>query len=99
MAQPAGPLSQRCYSCRMGEIASRDLRNDTRGVLNRVAGGEDVVITVGGQPVAVLMPLRQRPRWVSRAEFVRRFSGRQTDVAVADELAELAPDTTDDLPL
>jgi prevent-host-death family protein len=83
----------------MGEIASRELRNDTRGVLNRVAGGEDVVITVGGKPVAVLVPLRQRPRWVARAEFARRFSGRQADAGLAGDLAELAPDTNDDLPL
>jgi prevent-host-death family protein len=83
----------------MAEVASRELRNDTRGVLRRVAGGEDVVITVAGQPVAVLSPLRRRHRWVSRAEFVQRFSGRQADPGLAAELAGLAPDNTDDLPL
>jgi prevent-host-death family protein len=83
----------------MSEVASRELRNDTRGVLRRVANGEDVVITVGGQPAAVLRPFRHRPRWVSRAEFVQRFSGRQADSGLAAELAELAPDNTDDLPL
>jgi prevent-host-death family protein len=83
----------------MTEVASRDLRNDTRGVLRRVADGEDIVITVAGQPVAMLSPLRQRSRWVSRADFVRRFADRQADPGLAGELAELAPDTTDDLPL
>ena len=58
----------------MAEIASRELRNDTRGVLRRVAEGEDVVITVGGQPVAMLSPLRQRPRWVPRAQFEWRYA-------------------------
>jgi prevent-host-death family protein len=83
----------------MGEVASRELRNDTRGVLRRVADGEDVVITVGGRAVAVLSPLHHRPRWVSRAQFVQRVPGRQADPGFAAELAELAPDTTDDLPL
>lgn len=81
----------------MVEVASRELRNDTRGLLRRVAAGEDVVITVDGQPVAVLRPLRQRPRWVSGTDFARRLEGRQADPALLSELHGLAPDTTDDL--
>jgi prevent-host-death family protein len=83
----------------MAEVASRELRNDTRGVLSRVASGENIVITVAGQPVAMLSPLRERPQWVSRADFIRRFSGRQADPALSQELDDLLPDTTDDLPL
>jgi prevent-host-death family protein len=79
----------------MGEVASRELRNDTRGLLRRVEGGEDVVITVDGRPVAVLRPLG-RPRWVSRSEFARRVL-RQADPALAGDLRDLAPDTTGDL--
>jgi len=82
----------------MGEVASRELRNDTRGLLRRVEAGEDVVITVDGRPVAVLRPIGSRPRWVSRQEFARRFSDRQADYNMAQDLRELAPDTTDDLP-
>jgi len=37
-------------------VASRALRNDTRGVLRRVEAGEHVIITVNGRPVAVLAP-------------------------------------------
>ncbi len=81
----------------MNEVASRELRNDTRGLLRRVEAGEDVVITVDGRRVAVLRPIGSRPRWVSRQEFVRRFSNRQADSALAQDLQELAPDTTDDL--
>jgi antitoxin (DNA-binding transcriptional repressor) of toxin-antitoxin stability system len=55
------------------------------------------VITVDGRPVAVLRPIGPRPRWVSRGEFVHRFSGRQADAALAEDIRELAPDTTDDL--
>jgi prevent-host-death family protein len=81
----------------MGEVASRELRNDTRGLLRRVEAGEHVVITVDGRPVAVLGPLSGRPRWMSSTEFVRRFAKRQADAALADELRRLAPDNTDDL--
>jgi prevent-host-death family protein len=38
----------------MTEVGSRDLRNDTAGVLRRVQAGEDITITVKGRPVAVL---------------------------------------------
>lgn len=44
----------------MSEVASRELRNDTAGVLRRVRAGEDVTITVSGRPVAVLTPVRPR---------------------------------------
>lgn len=81
----------------MVEVASRALRNDTRGVLRRVEAGEHVVITVDGRPVAVLRPLGSRPRWIPREAFAQRFSARQADPAMAEDLRALAPDTTDDL--
>lgn len=82
----------------MAEIASRELRNNTRSLLDRVEGGETVTITVDGRPVAVLEPVGRRPRWIARDEFVRRVLPRQADPALAAELHALAPDTTDDLP-
>lgn len=81
----------------MAEVASRALRNDTRGLLRRVEAGEDVVITVDGRQVAVLRPVGPRPRWMARGDFVHRFSTRQADPALAEDLGALAPDTTDDL--
>jgi len=81
----------------MGEVASRELRNDTRGLLRRVEAGEHVVITVDGRPVAVLAPMSGRPRWMPKTEFVRRLTGRQADAALAGELRQLAPDYTDNL--
>jgi prevent-host-death family protein len=81
----------------MAEIASRELRNDTRGVLRRVEGGEDVVITVDGRPVAVLRPVGARPRWMGKAQFVGRILSQQADHGLAAELRDLLPDTTDDL--
>jgi prevent-host-death family protein len=78
---------------------SRELRNNTRGLLDRVRAGESVTITVDGLPVAVLQPLGRRPRWLARDEFLRSVVAHQADAGLADELLELAPDTTDDVPL
>ena len=38
------------------EVASRELRNDTAGLLRRVEAGERIVITRRGKPVADLVP-------------------------------------------
>jgi prevent-host-death family protein len=79
-------------------IPSRELRNDTRGLLRRVEAGEDLVITVDGRPVARLAAVNPRPRFISRDEFGRRFLGRQADPGLRSDLDEFAGDTTDDLP-
>lgn len=93
-------MSQLGYARSMStEVPSRELRNDTRGVLRRVEVGEDVVITVNGRPIARLSAVTGRRRWVSRSEFVRRFAAAQADPGLRRDLEELAPDTTDDLPL
>ena len=83
----------------MTEVASRDLRNRTRELLDRVAAGEEVTITVAGRPVARLVPVDRRPRWMSKREFLRRVLPNQADPGLLRELRELMPDTTDDLPL
>jgi prevent-host-death family protein len=83
----------------MTEVASRQLRNETRSLLRRVEAGEPVTITVSGRPVAVLQPVGRRPRWVGREEFLHRLLGRQADPGLARDLATLAPDSTGDLPL
>ena len=80
----------------MAEIASRELRNDTRRVLARVEAGEAVTITVNGRAVGILQPVRQRRRWIGRDQFVGRLV--QADAALTSEISELAPDTTNDLP-
>lgn len=81
----------------MTEVASRELRNNTRGLLQRVAAGEEIVITVDGQPVAALCPLNQRRRWISGRDFARHLGRRQADPGLRDELRRLSPDTTDEL--
>jgi prevent-host-death family protein len=81
----------------MTEVASRELRNNTRGLLDGVEAGEEVVITVDGRRVATLQPVGARPQWMPRSEFVRRVLSHQADPGLADDLRALAPDTTDDL--
>jgi len=82
----------------MTEVGSRDLRNDTAGVLRRVQAGEDITITVKGRPVAVLSAAQpQRRRWLTKAEFLGRLRRVQADPGLRDDLAALAGDTTDDL--
>ncbi|MEA2902544.1 MAG: hypothetical protein QOH36_2431 [Actinomycetota bacterium] len=82
----------------MTDVASRELRNNTRELLDRVEAGETITVTVQGRPVAVLQPISRRRQWVSRDEFVRLLVDHQADPALAGELRSLAPDTTDDLP-
>lgn len=82
----------------MSEVASRELRNDTAGVLRRVQAGEEVVVTVKGKPVAQLVPLqRTRRRWLPRSELAHRLRAAQADPGLRDDLASLAGDTTDQL--
>jgi len=89
---------QLCYSCRMTEIASRELRNNTAGVLSRVQAGEDVVITVNGRGVARLIALQPvTRRWLPRQELARRLQSNQADPALRQDLLDLAGETTDDL--
>ncbi len=88
-----------CYGRRMTEVASRQLRNGTRALLDRVAAGEDITITVDGRPVAKLVSSESRQRWMPRDAFAARILRHQADPGLSAELSALAPDTTDDLPL
>lgn len=82
----------------MSEIPSRDLRNDTAGVLRRVQNGDELVVTVNGRPVAQLVPFeRPRRRWLPRAALVRRLHVARADPQLHGDLAQLAGETTDDL--
>lgn len=82
----------------MDDVAVRELRNETRKVLERVRSGETITITVDGLPMAELRPLPDRPRFLDRRTFTTRIVSKQADPGLADDLAVLAPDTTDDLP-
>jgi prevent-host-death family protein len=81
----------------MAEVAVRELRNDTAGVLRRVQAGEDIVITVHGQPVARVVPVEPALRWFTRDEVVDLMVNHAADPGLREDLATLAGDTTDDL--
>jgi len=81
----------------MPEVASRDLRNSTRSLLDRVESGESLTITIDGRPVAVLVPVGRRPRWVARSEFVSVLTN-QADARLTADLDELAGEMTDEVP-
>lgn len=83
----------------MPDVASRELRNSTRSLLDRVESGETLTITVDGRPTAVLAPIGRRPRWIPRTEFASTVLTHQADAGLADDLDELAGEMTDDLPL
>ncbi len=83
----------------MTEVASRELRNSTRSLLDRVASGESLTITVDGRPAAVLGPISRRPRWISRNVFESTILTQQADAGLTDDLKELAGEMTDDTPL
>ncbi|WP_419840920.1 type II toxin-antitoxin system Phd/YefM family antitoxin [Candidatus Poriferisodalis sp.] len=82
----------------MSEVASRELRNNTRVLLDRVACGERITVTVNGRPVAELGPIGDRPRWMARGTFIRDVLTHQADAALSATLASLTDETTDELP-
>lgn len=82
----------------MSEVASRELRNNTAGLLRRAQAGENITVTVNGKPVARLSPLQPtRRRWLSREELVHRLSRAQADSGLRRDLDALVGDTTDEL--
>jgi prevent-host-death family protein len=83
----------------MTDIPARELRNDVSAVLRRVEQGERMRVTVSGRPVAELLPLPSRPRSMAWNNFLRDSGRWRADPELADELADLLPDTTDDLPI
>lgn len=82
----------------MDEIASRELRNNTKAVLDRVADGEEITVTVAGRPVALIAPVRACSRWIGRDRFVRDVLIHGVDPGLTADLAPLGGETTDDLP-
>lgn len=81
----------------MAVVASRELRNSTRALLDRVGGGETITISVDGRQVAVLQPLPQGSRWCPKERFLDEILAVQADAGLRVQLRELLPDTTDDL--
>ena len=91
----AGPYiahcSNRCYVCSMTsqpEITQRDLRMRSKEIMDAVEHGQAFTVTRDGHSIGELVPLRQRRRFVSRAEFVamsRTAPTIDTDAFRADQ--------------
>lgn len=81
----------------MNSVPSRELRNDTAGVLRRVQDGEDLTITVSGKPVAQITAIRPQRRWLPRRELLTRLRRAAADPGLRADLARLVGDTTDEL--
>jgi antitoxin (DNA-binding transcriptional repressor) of toxin-antitoxin stability system len=70
------------------------LRDDTAGALRRAAAGEALEITVNGDPVAEVGPLRRnRSPWTPKAALAARLLEAQADPALAADPARLAGGT------
>jgi prevent-host-death family protein len=82
------------------EVASRELRNDTGGLLRRVEAGETIVITLRGKPVADLVPHKAPTgRWLTPAEVVELREIASADPTWGAELAAMrAADKLDPIP-
>ena len=83
----------------MEEVPARELRNDVSAVLRRVEAGAHLRVTVSGRPVAELVPLAVRPRSMSWEALVRGIEDWRADAGLRRDLAELLPETTDDVPI
>lgn len=76
-------------------IRQRELRNESGRVLREVRAGQSYVITVGGEPVADLVPHANKPRRtvVPRDEVMRAFSGSRPHAGRHDELSNIVDDS------
>jgi prevent-host-death family protein len=79
-------------------VPSRELRNNTRQLLDEVAIGTELTITIDGRPVAVLGPVPQprRPLFMPTAELLRLLPTPDPSFA-ADLRALVGDETTDDI--
>lgn len=68
----------------MAEVASRELRNNTRDLIMRAEQGETIVITVDGRPTAELRAIGGKRRWIPKDEFFTDF--HPADPAMLDDI-------------
>lgn len=54
-------------------ISQRDLRLRSKEIMDAVEAGQSFSVTRTGHLIGELVPLRNRPRFVSRADFARAF--------------------------
>lgn len=79
------------------EIGVRDLRNRTATVIAAVKGGERVVLTVNGEPLADIVPHGARTRWLAGERLRDQLADRAADPGLTRELDALVGQTLDAL--
>ena len=79
------------------EIPQRELRNHVSAVLREVAAGARLRITVDGRPMAELVPIQERKRFVPWGEIERILREAPLDAAFAADVVSVVPETIDDL--
>lgn len=77
-------------------VPQRDLRNRTAEVLREVESGATVRITVSGRPVADLVPLPRRRRFLGRDDF-ERLARMTPDPELRHDLESARDADADDL--
>jgi prevent-host-death family protein len=81
----------------MDDIPLRELRNNPSAVLRRVERGERLRVTVDRRPVAELVPLARRERWVPVQRAWPGLLDARADPGLRDELRAGLAQTTDEL--
>lgn len=94
-------MSTDCYDRSMTapdrEIPQRELRNDVSSVLEEVASGARIRVTVHGKPVADLVPVSSARAFVPRAEVEDIIATAPLDPAFAQDVARALSQTVDEL--
>jgi prevent-host-death family protein len=70
------------------EITQRDLRSRSREIMDAVEHGQAFTVTRDGHEIGELIPIRRRPRFVSRQEFAtmsRNAPGGDLDAFRSDQ--------------
>ncbi len=79
------------------EIGVRELRNHTAEVIDAVAAGERVTLTVNGEPTADIVPHGRRSRWLQGASLREQLRDRAADPRLREDLDEIVGQTLDEL--
>ena len=79
------------------EIPQRELRNQVARVLSEVQAGTHLRVTVGGRPVADLVPIPQARNFVPRVEVEDLLERASLDADFAADVGRLTRGTVDEL--
>ena len=83
----------------MTAIPARDLRNHTAEILRRVEACEEFEVHRNDLPIAKIVPLRQRRRWIPATEMVLQLQRLDPDpTGLLSELLSDVTGSTDDIP-